>query len=126
MRYGLEKPEPLHLLNGNPTHCHWCTGLLKGLRDIYKGQNCERCYCSQKCLKDGEERAAQYAKRPVSPRRATRSLPSIWREPPPPALLDWELQSKPSASQVSAAFAPAVWSVGTDRRHGSRPAKSLL
>jgi hypothetical protein len=46
---------------------HWRTnplplaGLLKRLRNIYKGQNCGRYYCSQKCLKDGEERAAQYA-----------------------------------------------------------------
>ena len=61
MRYSLEEPKPLHLLTGEPTRCHWCTGLLKRQRNIYKGQNCERYYCSQKCLKDGEERAAQYA-----------------------------------------------------------------
>ena len=61
MRYSLEKPKPIHLLNGEPTRCHWCAGLLKRLGNIYKGQNCERYYCSQKCLKDGEERAAQYA-----------------------------------------------------------------
>src|SRR5258708_38415570 len=61
MHYSLEKPKPLYLLNGEPTHCHWCAGLLKRLGNIYKGRNCEREYCSQKCLKDGEERAAQYA-----------------------------------------------------------------
>jgi hypothetical protein len=67
VRYSLEKPKPLHLLTCEATRCHWCTGLLKRLRNIYKGQNCERYYCSQKCLKDGKERAAQYAKRPVKP-----------------------------------------------------------
>jgi hypothetical protein len=44
MRYSLEKPKPLHLLNDEPTHCHWCAGLLKRLRKIYKAQNCERYY----------------------------------------------------------------------------------
>jgi len=29
MRYSLEKPKPLHFLNGEPTQCHWCAGLLK-------------------------------------------------------------------------------------------------
>src|SRR6267154_2394769 len=53
MRYSLEKPEP--------THCHWCTGQLTGLCNIYKGKHRERYYCSQECLNDGEERAAQYA-----------------------------------------------------------------
>jgi len=38
MRYSLEKPKPIHLLNGEPTHCHWCAGLLKRLGNIYKGQ----------------------------------------------------------------------------------------
>ena len=61
MRHSLEKPEPLHLLNGKPTHCHWCRGLLKGLRDSYNGKNGERYYCSQECFREGEERAAQYA-----------------------------------------------------------------
>ncbi len=61
MRYSLEKPKPLHLLYGKPTHCHWCTGLLKGLREIYKENHRERHYCSQECLREGEERAAQYA-----------------------------------------------------------------
>jgi hypothetical protein len=61
MRYSLKKPESLQLLNGKPTHCDWCTGLLKGLRDIYNGNHRERHYCSQECLKEGEEPAAQYA-----------------------------------------------------------------
>lgn len=49
-----------HLLNGIPTHCNWCSGMLKGLRNIYKGQNCERYYCSQACLSQGEDRAIRY------------------------------------------------------------------
>jgi hypothetical protein len=61
VRYSLKKPKPLHLLNGEPTLCHWCTGPLKSLRDIYNGRNCERYYCAQECLKDGEEREARYA-----------------------------------------------------------------
>jgi hypothetical protein len=60
MLYRLRKPEPLHL-NDKPTHCHWCTGMLRGLRNIYKGQNCSRHYCSEGCLREGEERAARYA-----------------------------------------------------------------
>jgi len=57
MRYRLEK----HLLHGKPTHRHWCTGLLKGLREIYKANHRERHYCSQECLREGEERAAPAA-----------------------------------------------------------------
>jgi hypothetical protein len=57
MLYRLRQPEPSHL----PTHCHWCTGMLRGLRNIYKGQNCSRHYCSEGCLGAGEERAARYA-----------------------------------------------------------------
>jgi hypothetical protein len=60
MLYRLRKPEPLHL-NDKLTYCHWCTGMLRGLRNIYKGQNCSRHYCSEKCLREGEERAARYA-----------------------------------------------------------------
>ncbi len=57
MPYRLKKPEPLHL-NDKPTHCHWCTGMLRGLRNLYKGQNCSRHYCLEACLREGEERAA--------------------------------------------------------------------
>jgi hypothetical protein len=60
MLYRLRKPEPLDL-DDKPTHCHWCTGMLRGLRNIYKGQNCSRHYCSEECLRGGEERAARYA-----------------------------------------------------------------
>jgi hypothetical protein len=31
MLYRLRDPEPLHL-TGRPTHCHWCTGMLRRLR----------------------------------------------------------------------------------------------
>lgn len=59
MRYSLDKAVP-HLLNGKPTNCGWCSNLLQGLRNIYKGQNCERYYCSQSCLTNGEDRALRY------------------------------------------------------------------
>ena len=60
MLYRRKKLEPSHL-NDEPTHCHWCTGMLRGLRNIYKGQNCSRHYCSEGCLRAGEERASRYA-----------------------------------------------------------------
>ncbi len=60
MLYRPREAEPLHL-TGRPTHCHWCTGMLRRLRNIYKGQNCSRHYCSEECLREGEERAARYA-----------------------------------------------------------------
>lgn len=59
MRYSLDRAVP-HLLNGKPTNCGWCNNLLKGLRNIYKGQNCERYYCSHSCLTSGEDRAIRY------------------------------------------------------------------
>lgn len=59
MRYSLDRAVP-HLLNGKPTNCGWCNNLLKGLRNIYKGQNCERYYCSHTCLTSGEDRALRY------------------------------------------------------------------
>jgi hypothetical protein len=60
MLYRLREPEPLHL-NDMPTHGHGCTGMLRGVRNIYKGRNCARHYCSDECLREGEERAARYA-----------------------------------------------------------------
>jgi len=56
----LEEPEPSHVPD-KPSYCHWCTGMLRGLRNIYKGQNCSRLYCSEGCLGEGEARAARYA-----------------------------------------------------------------
>lgn len=50
MLYRLKEREPAHL-NDKPTHCHWCTGMLRGLRNIYKGQYCSRHYCSEGCLR---------------------------------------------------------------------------
>jgi hypothetical protein len=41
MLYRLRRPEPSHL-NDAPRHCHWCTGMIRGLHNIYKGQNCSR------------------------------------------------------------------------------------
>ena len=60
MLFRLKEPERLHL-DIEPTNCHWCTGMLRGLRNIFKGQNCSRHYCSEDCLREGEERAARYA-----------------------------------------------------------------
>jgi hypothetical protein len=59
MSYGLEKPIPLGL-NAKPTNCDWCSANLARLRNIYKGQGCQRHYCSQKCLTSGEDRAIRY------------------------------------------------------------------
>lgn len=56
MNYALVPPISMD----KPTRCHWCTGMLKGLKNIYKGINSERHYCSALCHRDGEDRAIRY------------------------------------------------------------------
>ena len=56
---GLEEQVPLRLRT-KPSNCDWCSGALISLSNVYKGMNCERYYCSEHCLKRGEERALIY------------------------------------------------------------------
>lgn len=35
--------------------CHWCGNSLARIRNIFKGLNCERYYCSVSHLASGEE-----------------------------------------------------------------------
>ena len=58
-RYTLDKPLPLALTT-KPTICGWCSNLLKSVRNVYKGVNCERHYCSLRCHQLGEDRAIRY------------------------------------------------------------------
>jgi hypothetical protein len=69
MTYDLEEHVPLGF-RIKPNNCHWCSGALIRLSNVYKGVNCERYYCSEHCLKRGEERALVYL-------RATSHMPSI-------------------------------------------------
>lgn len=56
MRYGLDKPIKLE----QPQHCFWCNNSLQRLRNVYKGRDSERWYCSSEHLSQGEERALRY------------------------------------------------------------------
>lgn len=40
--------------------CDWCSNSLANIRNVYKGINCERQYCSRECHQKGEDRALRY------------------------------------------------------------------
>lgn len=58
MRYGLDNSQ----IQKEPLLCHWCGNNLKGIRNVYKGKDCERWYCSEEHHKKGEEQAALRAR----------------------------------------------------------------
>ena len=57
MNFGLDKTVPF---SHQRETCHWCGNNLNRIRNIYKGKDSERFYCSETCLVKGEDRAIRY------------------------------------------------------------------
>lgn len=59
MEYGLDATPRIEEKKP-PGCCAWCGNLMANIRNIFKGQNCERHYCCLEHLVRGEERAVIY------------------------------------------------------------------
>jgi hypothetical protein len=51
MNFGLDKNVPF---SHQKEACEWCNGSLARLRNVYKGINSKRLYCSSEHLQNGE------------------------------------------------------------------------